>query len=89
MVVAALTVWYAYSAAKGAQERRNQPHKTGSSATTAALALVAFLVWWVATPGTWLTADEDISSFYVALGLVVVVAALPSVAKALRVEPLR
>lgn len=89
VVVGALTLAYAAGASRTAQLRRNQPHDSATSAKTAGVALFAFLVWWIATPGTWLTADEGVDSFWVALVLVVVVAALPTIAKWLKVEPLR
>lgn len=89
VVVGVLTLGYAASASRAAQVRRSQAHNTATSAKTAGVALFAFLVWWIATPGTWLTADEDVDSFWVALALAVVVATLPWLAKKLKVEPLR
>ena len=89
IVVSLLTLGYAAGASRAAQRRRNQLHNGATSAKTAGLALFAFLVWWIATPGTWLTADEDVDSFWVALALAVVVAALPWIARRLKVEPLR
>lgn len=89
VVVGILTVGYAIPASRAAQLRRSQTFSPGVAAKTAALALVAFGVWWVATPGTWLTADEHVAPFWVALALVLVVAGMPWFAKLLKVEPLR
>lgn len=89
VAVGLLTLGYAAGASRAAQRRRNQPHNSAASAKTAGIALASFLVWWAATPGTWLTADEGVDSYWVALVLVVVVAVLPWIAKQLRIEPIR
>ncbi|MEM8924521.1 MAG: hypothetical protein AAGD35_13550 [Actinomycetota bacterium] len=89
VVVALVTVGYAIQASLAAQQRRQQPRDLRRAVITAALAEVAFLVWWFATPGSWLTADRGVDTFWVAMGLIVVTAGIPWLAKALKVEPLR
>lgn len=84
-----MTIGYAIQASSGGQKRRGQKIDVAVSIKTAILAVFAFLVWWAATPGSWLTASKDVDPFYVAIALAVVVITLPWIAVAAKVEPLK
>lgn len=88
--VAVLTGLWAYAASTGAQRRRTPDSVSKEKAyATCLLSIIAFLVWWTATPGSWVTTDLDVPALYTALLLVATVAVLPYVARKFGVEPLR
>lgn len=87
VVIAVLTVPFAIQASRTSQLRRGLTVSNSAAIKTAALAVFAFLIWWLATPGSWLTSDENVAPFYVAIGLLLVVFGLPFLASALKVEP--
>jgi hypothetical protein len=86
----AITFVLAFTATYGAHKRRGLAEGAATKAAlTGVVATVAFVFWWAATPGTWLTADQGLDSFWVALALSVLVFGLPYLARALGIEPLR
>lgn len=89
VVVAVLTAIYAWVAVAGAHRRRHLSAMVRTKdLRTTVVATLAFLVWWLGTPGSWLTDDADVDPFFTAIGLAVVVGLLPLITKALQIDPL-
>lgn len=91
-VVALFTVIYAVQASGSAQRNRQLPQsgRQKPAVKTAAIALVAFLAWWIATPGSFATDKTELGwdPFYPAVILAIAALGLPLIARASRVEPL-
>ncbi|WP_338887392.1 hypothetical protein [Rhodococcus sovatensis] len=85
-----ITVVYAYLSVTEAHKRRSIGDKAkmkNKPVTTVFIAVVAFIVWWSATPGTWLTTDMGVPTFFPSIVLAVSVLLIPKIAEKLGVEP--
>jgi len=88
VVLTLLTGLYAAKATVDAHDRRELAStKFRKAILTALIAMIAFLVWWIATPGTAPTADWHVKPLYAALTLFVAVAAIPYLAQSLKLDP--
>ncbi len=72
-----------------AHKRRDTARQRGKAVSAAVVSMLAFLVWWVAIPGTAPTADWHLDPLYASLVLVAGVIGLPYLAQLLRLDPLR
>jgi hypothetical protein len=89
-LVAVVAAAYAAGASASAQRKSGITTNIGWQATkTAIIAVIAFVAWWIAMPGSFFTADLGIAPFYAAIVLAVVAIGVPFLAKLMKVEPLK
>lgn len=86
---------FAYGAASAVSAHRKRPVPGASvkrqAILTGSVALLAFAVWWFATPGSFATDPEDLNlnPFFPAIILATFALGLPFLASILKIEPLR
>lgn len=85
LVVSTVIAWTSASAAHTRRGLQDAGHRRAGAVT--AIAAVAVVIWWAATPGTWLTADVGVPAFWVALVLGLFTVLLPLIAQRVGVEP--
>jgi hypothetical protein len=71
-----------------AHRRRKTACQVRKAVSAAIVSMIAFLVWWVALPGTAPMADWHVDPFYTSIFLFAGVIGVPYLAQALRLDPL-
>ncbi|WP_131105978.1 hypothetical protein [Ornithinimicrobium sufpigmenti] len=90
VVAAGLTAVFAALSSLNAQTANTllgPDGRTRTAVTTAGLAVLAFVAWWGALPGSFATDELELAPFWPSLFVAVVSLCLPLVARALKVEP--
>ena len=88
-LVAVASAFYSFTSVSAAQKRLGAPKEKRLQVRTAIIAVLAFAVWWVGTPGAWATADARLEPFLATVVLVLAVTLVPLWARRWGVDPVR